>query len=463
VPDLVQIRSRPLARGQAGPEADDVVTPEGVAKVYIETYGCQMNEADSSLILGQMKRAGYARTKQPEDADVILVNTCAVREAAEDRVYGRTSQLAALRAQKPHLVVGITGCMAEHLREKLETTAPYVNLVVGPDSYRNLPSLVESALGGARAVDVSLDKTEVYEGLDGDTASDGISGYATIQRGCDKFCTFCVVPFTRGRERSVPPREILRQVRHLAEHGYREVTLLGQTVNSYRYESATFAQLLAAVCEVEGIQRVRFTSPYPVDFTDDVIEAMATQPKLCPYVHLPVQSGSDRVLERMKRGYTREQYVELVRKLRVIPDLAISTDLMVGFCGETEDDHEQTLALIREIGFASAFMFRYSDRDITYASKRLQDDVPDEVKARRLKEVIDLQETFTRADHQARIGKDETILISGVSRRQNYLLGRTARLQSALVPLGSAKPGDMITRRITATTGHTLIAADPLH
>lgn len=451
---LVQL-GRPSAKGASEPEIP--LSPDA-PKVYLETFGCQMNEADSALMAGQLRRAGYARSSTPEDADVILVNTCAVREKAEDRVYGRTSSLSRLRSEKPDLVIGITGCMAEHLRDKLAKTAPHVNLVAGPDSYRNIAQLVALARSGKRAVDVKLDKSEIYEGLDGETKDDGISGFVTIQRGCDKFCTFCVVPFTRGRERGVPPREALRQAHRLAQAGYKELSLLGQTVNSYRYEDIEFADLLRAVCEIDGIERVRFTSPYPVDFSDRLIETLASEPKLCKYVHLPVQSGSDRMLEAMKRGYTRQEFMELVRKLREIPDMAISTDIMVGFCGESEQDHQETLSLMQEAAFESAFMFQYSDRGITYAAKRLEDDVPPEVKSRRLREVIDQQEARTRQDHADRVGKVEEVLVGGLSKRKDHLIGRNLRFQNVLLPLGSAEPGQILRCTVNSTTGHTLFA-----
>jgi tRNA-2-methylthio-N6-dimethylallyladenosine synthase len=450
--------------GALGPQED---APPGAPRVYMETFGCQMNEADTALVLGRLTAEGWVRTSSPAQADLILVNTCAVREKAEDRVYGRTTQLLKHRADNPELVIGITGCMAEHLRDKLETRAPHIGLVAGPDSYRNIAALARRALAGERAVDVQLDKSEVYEGLDGALAGpregDGISGFVTIQRGCDKFCTFCVVPFTRGRERGVPPREVLRQARRMAEAGVRELTLLGQTVNSYAWgeggEEVSFAELLRAVARVEGIERIRFTSPYPVDFSPELIEVIASEPKVCPYVHLPVQSGSDVVLERMRRGYDLAGYREIVSALRAaVPDIAISTDIMVGFCGETEADHARTLALMEEVEFDFAFMFAYSDREITYASKKLVDDVPHEVKQRRLREIIELQERHTRAKHAARVGREEEILVARTTKRGDKLMGRTPRFQKVLLGLDSARPGDIVRRRITGTTGHSLIA-----
>ena len=457
MPDLVQIR------GLQRDDAPETPLPDDAPNVYVETFGCQMNEADSALIKGQLRRAGYRAVSGPDGADVILVNTCAVREKAEQRVYGRTSQLLRHREQKPNLVIGITGCMAEHLRDELETTAPHVSLVAGPDSYRNIAALVDQARAGQRAVDVHLDKTEVYEGLDGHPDDDGVSGFVTIQRGCDKFCTFCVVPYTRGRERGVPPREVLRHVRSLADQGYKEISLLGQTVNSYRYEDGDFAGLLRAVARVDGIERIRFTSPYPVDFSDAVIAALAEEPKVCPYVHLPAQVGADPVLERMRRGYTRAQFLELVRKLRAaVPDIALSTDLMVGFCGETDEDHAQTLSLMEAVRFDSAFMFQYSDRAITYASRKLEDDIPPEVKGRRLREVIDLQEQHTRASHEARVGLVEEVLVTGISKRGDRVVGRTPRFQNVLMPLDAGTPGSIVHRKITGSTGHSLRSDHPL-
>jgi tRNA-2-methylthio-N6-dimethylallyladenosine synthase len=428
-------------------------------RVYVETFGCQMNEADSALILGRLADAGYVRVDDPARADVVLVNTCAIREKAEDRVWGRTSQLLRHRKDKPDLVLGITGCMAEHLREKVNARAPYIGLVAGPDSYRDIAALVDRARAGERVVEVTLDRTEVYEGLDGAADDDGVSGYVTIQRGCDKFCTFCVVPYTRGRERAVPPREVLRSVRRLAELGYREVVLLGQTVNSYRHEDVDFATLLRGVAAVPGIARVRFTSPYPVDVSDALVRALAEVPQLCPMVHLPVQSGSDPVLARMKRGYDRAGFLDVVARLRAgVPGIALSTDVLVGFCGETEDDHRRTLELMDEVRFDSAFMFAYSDRGITAAARKLADDVPPEVKQRRLQEVIDLQEIHTRASYAAVVGREVEVLVAGPSRRGDRLVGRTPHFQSVLMPTGTRSPGELVRVRIASSTGHSLVA-----
>ncbi len=453
---LVQIRTP----AKSPPRQEEPVSVAADApRVYLETLGCQMNVADSALILGQLTQRGYVQVRDPATADVVLLNTCAVREKAEERVYGRTSQLLQHRRQNPDLIFGITGCMAEHLRGKIAKRAPHISLVVGPDGYRSIGDLVDRARRGESVLDVELDKSEVYEGLDGITNDDGVSGQVVIQRGCDKFCTFCVVPFTRGRERGVPPREVLRNTRRLVERGYREIVLLGQTVNSYRYEDVSFAELLRAVAAVEGVWRIRFTSPYPVDFTDELIATMASLDNVCPQIHLPVQSGSDRMLSSMRRGYSRAEFLDLVTRLRAaIPDLALSTDIMVGFCGESEADHAETLSLMNEVRFDTAFMFRYSDRGITYASKKLVDDVADGVKGRRLREVIDLQEEHTRASFGARIGRTEEVLAGIISRRGDRLIGRTGRFQSVLMPLGLAQPGELVRVKIAGSTGHSLIA-----
>ncbi len=424
---------------KAGPAADP-----GQPRVYVETYGCQMNVADTALFTGILAEEGYGKASRPEDADVIIINTCAVRERAEERVYARAQELRSHKRKRPDTVLSIVGCMAEHLKERLLERAPYIDIIAGPDSYRRMPAMIAKARIGRAiatdpishaAIDVRLDKAETYEGLSGALGGDGVSGFVTIQRGCDKFCTFCVVPFTRGRERGAVPREILRQVRAHAEAGYREAVLLGQTVNSYRYEDVGFAELLYAVAQVDGIERIRFTSPYPVDFRDDVIDAIATLDKVCKYVHLPVQSGSDAVLERMRRGYTVADFRAIVHGLRSkMPDIAISTDILTGFCGESEDEHARTLALMEEIRFDSAFMFQYSERDLTTAAKKMTDDVTPEVKKRRLREIIALQEQISRQVFAAQVGKRERVLIHGPSKRNpEEMVGRTDGFKSVIV------------------------------
>jgi len=429
-----------------------------------------MNVADSDLIGSVLADAGYATTPRAEDADVILVNTCAVREKAEERVVARASELGALKRKRPGTVLAIVGCMAEHLKEGLADRAPAVDVIAGPDSYRRMPELLAAARaehqgrGGdgrsALVIDIKLDKEETYEGLSGAAGGDGISGFVTIQRGCDKFCTFCVVPFTRGRERGTSPREVLRQVRELADAGFREVTLLGQTVNSYVWDDVTFAQLLRAVARVDGIERIRFTSPYPVDFTDDVIAAIAEEPKICKYVHLPVQSGSDVVLERMRRGYSVADYHAIVAALRrAMPDIALSTDILSGFSGETDDDHAQTLALMREVRFDSAFMFAYSERDLTFAAKKLPDDVGEDVKKRRLAEIVALQEKISAEVFAAHVGRKERVLVHGPSKRDPaQLMGRTDGFKTVILPAGVGAVGELVDVTITRATMATLFA-----
>ncbi len=438
---------------------------EGALRVYVETYGCQMNVADSDLIGSVLADAGYATASRPEDAEIFVVNTCAVREKAEERVTARAAELGALKRKKPGTVLAIVGCMAEHLKESLAIRAPAVDVIAGPDSYRRLPALLAAARQAHTqpVIDVHLDKAETYEGLSGAVGGDGVSGFVTIQRGCDKFCTFCVVPFTRGRERGTPPREVLRQVRELAAAGYREVVLLGQTVNSYVWDETSFAQLLRAVCTVEGIERVRFTSPYPVDFTDEVIAAIAEEPKICKYVHLPVQSGSDVVLERMRRGYTVADYRAIVLALRAaMPDIAFSTDILTGFSGETEEDHAQTLALMRELRFDSAFMFAYSERDLTFAAKKLSDDIPEPTKKRRLQEIIALQESISAEVFTAHVGRRERVLVHGPSKRDPaQLMGRTDGFKTVILPAGLGAVGKLVDVTIDRATMATLFGAQP--
>jgi tRNA-2-methylthio-N6-dimethylallyladenosine synthase len=450
--------------GKSGARVRATPAP-GAPRVYVETYGCQMNVADSDLIGSVLAEAGYASAPSAEDADVIVVNTCAVREKAEERVIARARELGAVKRKRPGTVLAIVGCMAEHLKEGLAERAPAVDVIAGPDSYRRLPELLAQRRAAAAvaipAIDVKLDKAETYEGLSGAAGGDGVSGFVTIQRGCDKFCTFCVVPFTRGRERGTPPREVLRQVRELAAAGYREVVLLGQTVNSYRWDDVTFAQLLRAVAAVEGIERVRFTSPYPVDFTADVIAALADEPKLCKYVHLPVQSGSDAVLERMRRGYTVADYRAIVGALRrAMPAIALSTDILTGFSGETEDDHQATLALMRELRFDSAFMFAYSERDLTFAAKKLADDIAPAVKQRRLTEIVQLQERISAEMFAAHVGRRERVLVHGPSKRDRaQLMGRTDGGKTVILPAGLGAIGELVDVTIERATMATLIAA----
>ncbi|TVR01207.1 MAG: tRNA (N6-isopentenyl adenosine(37)-C2)-methylthiotransferase MiaB [Deltaproteobacteria bacterium] len=430
-------------------------------RVYVETYGCQMNVADSDLIAGLLADEGFAAVSAPDQADIILLNTCAVREKAEERIYGRASQLLRFKYTNPNLLIGVLGCMAEHLKERIAENAPHVDLIVGPDAYRRLPDLLRQA-GSATdpVIDVRLDKGETYEGLR-PAAGGGISGFVTIQRGCDKFCTFCIVPYTRGRERGTAPREVLRQVRDLAAMGYREVTLLGQTVNSYRHEDSDFADLLRAVHEVSGIERIRYTSPYPVDFSTRLVRTLAELPKVCNSLHLPLQSGSDVVLERMRRGYTVSDFRRIVDELREhIPDISISTDIIVGFPDETEEQFEETLSLMRDVRFDSAFMFAYSEREGTYASKRIADSIPEAVKKERLARLIRQQESIGAERHARWVGRSVRVLAEGPSRRDpRQWFGRSEDFKSVIFdPPAGIRAGDLVDIVVQRATSHTLIA-----
>jgi len=384
--------------------------------VYLETYGCQMNVADTELVASILAGVGFRLVEAPEQADIILINTCAVRANAEQRVLGRASQLSGLRARNPELTLGILGCMAQHLTDHLSERAPFVDLVVGPDSYQHLPDLLAQT-SSELLLDVRLNRTENYVGIDPRRRA-GTNAWVTIIRGCDRFCSFCIVPFVRGRERSLDSGEILRQVHDVATAGFREITLLGQTVNSYDDGEVDFADLLRAVAAVDGIERVRFMSPHPADFDDRTIEVMAAVPQICPSLHLPLQSGSEAQLARMRRGYTAAEYRDLVSRLRrSITGLALTTDIIVGFCGESTDDFARTVALMEEVRFDAAFMFRYSERSHTYAARGMEDDVPSETKAERLEQVIGLQERISLEVNREQVGHTVEVLVEGKSKR----------------------------------------------
>ncbi|HVR60343.1 MAG TPA: tRNA (N6-isopentenyl adenosine(37)-C2)-methylthiotransferase MiaB [Polyangia bacterium] len=449
--DLVQLRRPAAARPAAAAGARRLA--------YVETYGCQMNVADTEMVLGMLHAAGYGRTDDAGAADVILLNTCAVREKAEERVFARASMLAAHK-RRPGVVLGVTGCMAEHLKDGIVERAPYVDLVVGPDGYRRLVEHVETARAGARVQDTALDRFETYEGLDPSRQmTGGVTGHITIQRGCDKFCTFCVVPYTRGRERGTPPREVLRQARAMAAAGYREIQLLGQTVNSYRHEDVGFAELLRAVAGVDGIERIRFTSPYPLDFSPAVIAAMAETPKVARHVHLPMQTASDSVLGRMRRGYRYDDFRALVGALRAaMPDVAISTDILVGFCNETEEEFAAILAAMDELRFDSAFMFAYSERAGTVAARKMPDTVGEEVKQQRLARVIARQHRISGEIMAAQVGKRERVLVEQVSKRSpDEFLARTSGFRSVIVAAGpGVERGAFLDVRIERATSATL-------
>lgn len=442
-------------------------------KVLIETYGCQMNEADTELMYGLLRKDGYELTTEQAEADVVLLNTCAVREKAEERIFGRLGWLKQLKRERPELVLGVTGCMAERMREELIERTPYVDLVIGPDAYRRLPELVnqlthrgdDADLEPQRMdpiIDVRLDRSEMYSQAQVDRVP-GVSGWISIQRGCDKFCTFCIVPFVRGRERSLAPEEVVEQAQAMAREGFREVTLLGQTVSSYYERGCDFADLLTMVHDVEGIERIRFTSPYPTDFTPRLVERMATLPKLGKSIHLPVQSGSSRVLKDMRRRYTRERFLEIVQLIRThLPDYTLSTDVIVGYPTETEEEFEETMSLMREVRFDQAFMFYYSEREGTLAARQRPDDIPLEIKKRRLAELIKQQEQISHEEQQRQLGAIHEVLVVGPTRRNpNQVMGRTSCFRTTIFDQDVQSPyhpGDLIKVEVERATSHTMFA-----
>jgi tRNA-2-methylthio-N6-dimethylallyladenosine synthase len=425
-------------------------------RVWLETYGCQMNVADSQLVTAVLRRAGYTTAAKLEEADVILLNTCAIREHAEERVIGRLGDLARLKQARPEVKLGLLGCMAQHNRAAIVEKAPWLDLIAGPDAYRRLPEML-GGRGFDPIVDVRLNRVETYADISPEYAA-GVRAYVTAMRGCDKFCAFCVVPYVRGRERSVPPVDLIREVRDLAARGVREVVLLGQTVNAYRFEEVGFGELLRMVAAVDGIERIRFTSPHPSDMTQQVIDAMASEPKVQPYLHLPLQSGSDRMLAAMDRGYTSAEYLDLVARVRsAIPGIAISTDIIVGFHGEEELDFQATLELMRNVGYDSAFTFKYSVREHTRAH-RLGDTVSEVEKSRRLSEVIALQEKSSLERYRALVGREFRVLIEGPARRGvGMLAGKTPDYKTAIFPTREGlAAGDTVAVRVVSATGHTL-------
>jgi tRNA-2-methylthio-N6-dimethylallyladenosine synthase len=421
-------------------------------RIYIETYGCQMNVADSELMFGVLGREGYVRAEEPAGADVVLVNTCAVRDNAEQRVIGRMGELQ--RHKQHGSVLGVVGCMAQRLGPALLARVPKVDLVVGPDAYRNLPALIGMAQAGQRVSDIEFRPWEHYEDVPAARDS-GPTAFITVQRGCDYRCTFCIVPQTRGPERSRRLADVVREVGALTAQGTTEVTLLGQTVNSYHDGEHDFADLLRAVGAVAGVRRVRFTSPYPTDFTPRVVAAMADTPAVCEHVHLPVQSGSNAVLRRMLRRYTREQYLDVVARLRgAVPRITVSTDIIVGFPGETEDQFEETLTLVGAADFDDAYTFKYSVRDGTPAV-RLRDHVPDPVASERLERLIETVRDNARRKNAARVGEVHETLVERPARRGSLMLGRTRGNHLVLVDLPPDCIGEYHTVRLTGTTGST--------
>jgi tRNA-2-methylthio-N6-dimethylallyladenosine synthase len=431
-----------------------------ILNLYIETYGCQMNVSDSEVVAAVLREHGYAICLAPDEAELILINTCSVRDNAEQRVWGRLAELRALKRSKPELMLGVIGCMAERLKDQLLAKEPAVDLVVGPDAYRNLPQLIGIARSGQKGVNVELLREETYAEIEPVRYdSNGVSAFVTIMRGCNNVCSYCVVPYTRGVERSRDVISILREVQKLADGGYKEVTLLGQNVNSYHSRDCDFARLLEMVALQVPHMRVRFSTSHPKDMSDDVLHVMALYPNICKSIHLPVQSGSNRILELMGRSYTSEQYLERIATIRrIIPTCSISTDLIVGFCTETEKDHRQTLSLMRHAAYDQAFMFRYSERPNTKAARRLTDNVSDAVKTRRLSEIIAMQNVLSQQSKLPYVGKELEVLVEGESKKsKDQLYGRTTQNMVVVFPAGSHTAGDYVRVKPTRCTSATLI------
>ncbi len=442
-------------------------------KLYIESYGCAMNFSDSEVVASIMANDGFSTTRNIEEADVILVNTCSIRDNAEVRVRKRLTDFRKHKKNKPHLTVGILGCMAERLKKSLLEYDKLVDIVAGPDSYRDLPNLVNIVENGQKAVNVLLSREETYADISPVRLDQGgVSSYVSITRGCDNMCSFCVVPFTRGRERSRDPLTILQECKDLFSAGYREVTLLGQNVDSYRWNitskgeikdetisTTNFSQLLALVATVSPDLRVRFSTSHPKDMTDEVLETIAKHENICPYIHLPVQSGSSEILEKMNRGYSREWYLNRIAAIhRIIPNCSISTDLIIGFCGETDEDHQATLSLLDEVKFTFAYMYTYSERPKTLAERKYKDDVPETLKSSRLVEVIDKQRANSLQNNMDQIGKLSKVLVEGYSKKSKEdMSGRDERNSVVVFPKGNFDKGQYVLVRIKNCTSSTLL------
>ncbi|MDD4108865.1 MAG: tRNA (N6-isopentenyl adenosine(37)-C2)-methylthiotransferase MiaB [Prolixibacteraceae bacterium] len=437
----------------------------GTKKLFIETYGCQMNVADSEVVAAILQERQYQLVNSPEDADAIFLNTCSVRDNAEQRIWGRLNHYHALKKRNKKLVIGVLGCMAERVGEAFMEKG-LADLVAGPDAYRDLPYLIDKAENGEKALNIDLSENETYEKITplhiGDNA---ISGYISITRGCNNFCTYCIVPYTRGRERGRDPQDILAELDDMVQNDYREVTLLGQNVNSYKWlppdksKPVKFWDLLELVAMKAPEMRVRFTTSHPKDMSDRVLHKIAQYPNICRHIHLPVQSGNSRILKLMNRKYDREWYLDRINAIRsVIPDCGLSTDILTGFCTETEKEHSDTLSLMEEVKFDMAFMFKYSERPGTYAADKLKDDVPEEIKLKRLSEIINLQNRISMESNRKDIGKSFRVLAEGFSKKSdNMLFGRTSQNKVAVFPKSVYKKGDVVDVKITSCTQTTLI------
>ncbi|MEX1212775.1 MAG: tRNA (N6-isopentenyl adenosine(37)-C2)-methylthiotransferase MiaB [Balneolaceae bacterium] len=428
-------------------------------RFYIETYGCQMNVADSEIVNSILLDRGMQPVQQAEEADIIFVNTCAIRDNAEERVWNRLKEFRQLKRGNKHLTVGVLGCMAERIREQIMEQEKLVDLVVGPDAYRDIPKLLDDVDDGRKAVNVLLSLEETYADIQPvRTSGNGITAFVSIMRGCDNMCSFCVVPFTRGRERSRPVDSILRELRELADQGYKEVTLLGQNVNSYKTEEADFTRLMDLASGRFPEIRFRFSSPHPKDFPVPLLHMIAERPNLCNYIHIPAQSGNSDVLERMRRPYTREAYLELIDTMReIIPGLALSTDIISGFCGETEEEHRDTLSLMARVKYDLAYMFAYSERERTLAQRKFEDDVPETVKKRRLSEIIEQQMCIQDEVNQHEVGREHIVLVEGPSKRSDeQLCGRTDTNKMVIFDRQEWQPGDYVVVTIDEANAATL-------
>jgi|TARA_B110000208_G_scaffold191567_1_gene258901 tRNA-2-methylthio-N6-dimethylallyladenosine synthase len=443
-------------------------------KLYLESYGCAMNFSDSEVVASILEKNGYTTTRNIEESDLILLNTCSIRDKAEQTVRKRLTTFKKMKKAKPGLMVGILGCMAERLKSALLEEEKLVDLVVGPDAYRDLPSLLHKTEGGQKSVNVLLSREETYADISPVRLDQtGVTAFISITRGCDNMCSFCVVPFTRGRERSRNPLTIVAEARDLFDRGYREVTLLGQNVDSYRWNMSSkgeikdetipttnFAQLMEMVGQVNPLLRVRFSTSHPKDMGDEVLEVIAKYDNLCDYVHLPVQSGNSDILKKMNRGYTREWYLNRIAAIhRILPNATISTDIITGFCGETEEQHQDTLSLIKEVKFSAAFMYKYSERPKTLAERKYEDDVPEETKQRRLTEIIDIQHANQLEYYQNQIGKTFEVLVEKVSKKsEDEYMGRNSQSSSIIFPKGDYKIGDYVNVKIVSCSKATLKA-----
>lgn len=445
-----------------------VVSPDSKSvlndkKLFIETYGCQMNVADSEVVASIMEMDGFELTDKIDDANAIFVNTCSVRDNAEQKVIQRLKYFQSLKRKNKNMIVGVIGCMAERVKDEL-ITEHGVNIVVGPDAYLDIPNLINSVEQGEKAINVELSKTETYKDVLPTRIGASISGFVSIMRGCDKFCTYCIVPYTRGRERSRDVDSILNEIKDLHLKKYKEVTLLGQTVNSYKFTREDgsvieFPELLGIIAEMVPDMRIRFTSPHPKDMTDETLEMIAKYPNICRFIHLPVQSGSNKILKLMNRKYTREWYLDRVAAMRrIIPDVSIGTDIFCGFSDETEEDHQDSLNLMSEVKFDMAFMFKYSERPGTVAAKRMPDNVPEETKIRRLNEIIALQNQISNESNQHDIGKEFEVMVEGFSKRsKEQLFGRTSQNKVVIFPREGRHIGEFIRVKILSASSATLI------